>query len=230
MPVDKTYRPALAAIAIGLVLLIGAGLVAPAVTPRDANGKATGAALGSTGFAYLTGLRTFVAAVLWNQTEPEYHQYYSAVELDKQLFLLPTLRVVTWLDPQFVPAYYVAQWIVARNGKVKEAYALTLEGLKANPHSGVLLTSYAQMLFLYSDIASAHKAALRALGPDVKWGDALEQWQNYEVLSAVFKKAGDTANVDLVQAKRKELDAEATRIARQQGAAEAAEAKAGPGR
>jgi hypothetical protein len=227
---DKTYRPALVAIAIGLVLLLGAGLVAPTVTPTDANGRATGAALGSTGFAYLTGLRTFVAAVLWNQTEPEFHQFYNGVVIDKQLFLLPTLRVVTWLDPQFVQAYYVAQWIVARNGKHKEAFALTQEGIRANPHSGILLASYAQMLFLYSDIASAHKAALRALEPDVKWADALEQWQNYEVLSAVFKKAGDTANMKLVEAKRKELNAEAAKVAAQRGAAEAAEARAATGK
>jgi hypothetical protein len=227
---DRTSRFALGAIALGLVLVLGVGLAAPAVVPRDANGKTTSAALGSTGFAYLSGLRTFVAAVLWNQTEPEFHQYYGGVILEKQLYLMPTLRVVTWLDPQFVQAYYVAQWIVARNGKVADALQLTREGIKANPHSGLLLTSYAQLLFLYSDIDTAHKAALRALQPDVKWADALEEWQNYEVLAAVFKKAGDTANADLMAAKRKELDAEASKLARQRDAAESSELKAAPGK
>jgi hypothetical protein len=42
----------------------------------------------------------------------------------------------------------------------------------------------------------------------------------------VFKKAGDTANMNLVEAKRKELNAEAARIAKVRGEAEAAEAKA----
>jgi hypothetical protein len=230
---DKTARLALVAIAAGVVLILGVGFVAPAVVPRDANGRATGATLGSTGFAYLSGLRTFAAALLWNRIEPEFHTYYGGVSLEKQRYMLPTIRMVTWLDPQFVEAYYVGQWIVARSGKRAEAYALTQEGIRANPHSGLLLSSYAQLRFLYSDIGSAHKAALLALSPDVKWSDALEQWQSLALLRPVFKKAGDAGSLTLVAAKMKELDAEATRLATEKARSEFQEQqglKAGAGK
>jgi hypothetical protein len=229
---DRTSRFALVAITIGLALILVAQIVAPSVTPVDATGKATGAALGSTGFAYLSGLRTFVAALLWNQMEPEFHQYYGGVTLEKQLYMLPSIRIVTWLDPQLQQAYYVGQWIVARNGKFNEALDLTREGIKANPHSGFLLTSYAELLFIHKDRAAAHQAALRAVATDVQWADALQQWDMYSILRDVFRTVGDTASLDMVLAKMKELDAAAARIGRQRNRGELQESlpSLGPGK
>ena len=72
-----------------------AGIAAPAGAAAS-----TGRVLGQTGFAYIGGLRTFAAAVLWNRLEPLWHGYYSTRPVEEVVQFLPTMRLVQILDPQ----------------------------------------------------------------------------------------------------------------------------------
>ncbi len=63
------------AVALLLVALIGGQALASATAPPGGV-AATGRVIGQTSFAYLGGLRTFAAAVLWNRLEPLFDGYY----------------------------------------------------------------------------------------------------------------------------------------------------------
>ncbi len=67
-------RVVVIAVVLVVVLLLSQGL-ATATAPPDGLAS-TGRVLGQTGFAFLGGLRTFAAAVLWNRIEPVFHEYY----------------------------------------------------------------------------------------------------------------------------------------------------------
>ena len=73
-----------------------AGIAAPAGAAAS-----TGRVLGQTGFAYIGGLRTFAAAVLWNRLDPLFHVYNTDQPIEKRPEFLPTVRMVQMLDPQF---------------------------------------------------------------------------------------------------------------------------------
>ncbi len=143
---SNATRPLIALVALGLVLIIAGQMGAGALAPAE-EGSAVESA-GRAGFAYLTGVRTFAAAVLWNRLDPIFHDYYEEVPLGEQLSLLPMVRMVNWLDPQFVDGYYISAWILSQRGEVEQAYEIASEGVENNPDSGVLRTSYAQILYL----------------------------------------------------------------------------------
>jgi hypothetical protein len=187
---EATKRWAIAAVVAGLLLVLTAQLLSPVAGASSAPGD-TGKVLGQTGFAYLGGLRTFVAALLWNRLDPQFHEYYGG-SLEDSTYMMPTLRIVTWLDPQFVQAYYIGQWVVARRGNVPEALALTREGLAANPQSGLLRASYSQMLLLFAkDKKGAHTWALKAMAPDAVWASDDEKFQGYATLKDILNITGD---------------------------------------
>ncbi len=168
----------------------------------------TGRLLGRTGFAYLTGLRTFAAAALWNRIDPQFHEYYGS-SLEGSAFMLPTLRIVTWLDPQFIQAYWVGPWIVGTHlGMEEEAMAFALEGVANNPHSGLLLTQLAQFHLLSDDMDAALEWADRAVRPAVDWLDLLERHDSYAILRGVYRVAGDTEMAERLASELETLDAQ----------------------
>ena len=76
-----------------LAILLGAQALGQVSAP--AGGVAsTGRLIGQTSYAYLGGIRTFVAAVLWNRLDPIFHGYYSANFDQKFVVFLPTFRLV----------------------------------------------------------------------------------------------------------------------------------------
>jgi hypothetical protein len=199
MASEATKRWAIVLIAAGLVLVLAAQSFLPAAVVPAGSGD-TGKVLGQTGFAYLGGLRTLVAALLWDRLDPQFHEYYGG-SLQDSTYMMPTLRLVTWLDPQFIQAYYIAQWVVARRGDVPEALALTREGLAANPRSGLLRASYAQMLFLFAkDQKGAHDWAARSMASDATWASDDEKFQGYAILRTILKLTGDKPLADRAHA------------------------------
>jgi len=180
-------RLAAAAIALLLVVLLVAQAGTDALTPPQGK-SATGLLLGRTSSAYLSGFRTFLAAVLWNPLDRQYDTYYARA--NDQRFLMPTLHLINTLDPQFTQPYYVASWFLAKRGKPTEGFALAQEGLRNNPKSGLLRVSYAQMEWLIrKDIPGAVSIAKPALSNDTMWVDAEEKYEGYAVMIALFKKA-----------------------------------------
>lgn len=184
--VSAAARP-LVAVALVAVLIGGQALSA-----APASGNGTTDAVGRAGFAYLTGLRRFAALLLWDRLEPQYHEYYSELSTKDQTFLVPNIRLVLLLDPQFVQAHYMIVWIVAENGKLPEALALARTSIDENPRSGLLRMSYAQLLYLRtSDLAGSARQAEACLADDMVWADGTEQWQAMMVARDILTKAGE---------------------------------------
>jgi tetratricopeptide (TPR) repeat protein len=179
----------LVACILGGQALVDDGTTASGVTQ-------VGSAAGRAGFAYLTGLRRFTALLLWNRIEPQFHEYYGGKPLNDQTFMLPNLRLVVALDPQFIQAYYVAPWVVRANGRAADAIAIAREGVENNPRSGLLHSALAQILFLRAgELDAAVAQADLAMRPDQVWADATEQWQGIRMLRDIYAKAGLPAKV-----------------------------------
>ncbi len=182
-------------VAIIVVLLFSVVLAQNAAASLLPSGSSaqTGRLIGRAGFAYLSGIRTFAAAVLWNRLEPQYHKYYSDKSLEENVELLPTMSLVQTLDPQFIEAYYYAAWVVARRGDMGTALDLARKGIRENPHSGLLKASYIQLLLLegedtYRDeIISTADAATAS---DTVWLDDAQKLEGYAVARAAYHILG----------------------------------------
>lgn len=184
--------PAAALVAVCLVMALGGQAGADALV-GGASGVDTNRAIGRAASSYLTGLKTFAAAALWNRTDPLLHNYYESVPLDEQLYMLTTIAAVQALDPHAVQTYYVGAWILARNERIGDGLAMARRGVEANPDAGVLWAGYAQMLLLYSDdIREAVSAGEMALDDRMQWTDPVEQANSYAALMGVFRASGRT--------------------------------------
>jgi hypothetical protein len=215
---DRRILPVIA-IVLALALVLVGQSAADATAPDVPNAALTGQAMGRAGFAYLTGLRQFAAALLWNRLEPQMHQYYTE-GLGNLSFMLPSIKAIVTLDPQFVDAYYVAPEIIIEGGqktgvsaadeasRLRTAMALAKEGVQNNPKSGLMLTAYAQLLWTRD---KAPKAALpyaiASLAKDVVWRTDEEQWDQFALMRDLFKQVGDTAHEAQVKAVMAAIDA-----------------------
>ena len=206
-------RLTVAIVVLALLAVLGGQTLADRAAPEAPNGALTGQAMGRAGFAYLTGLRQFAAAFLWNRLEPQMHEYYGRAGLGKMGFMLPSIKAIVTLDPQFVEAYYVAPEILIDSGlqagvtpaeaatRLQAGLDLAKEGAQNNPKSGIALSSYAELLYTRGkDLQAALPYALAALQPDVVWRTDEEQLDQYAVLRAIFTKDGDWVRVHEVQA------------------------------
>lgn len=204
----RTASLAVAAIVLCLALALAGQAAADALVP-EADGVTTGRIVGQAAFSYITGLRTFAAAVLWNRLEPILHGYYEGVPLEQQRYILSTIAVVEELDPHLQQPFYIGSWVLARNGRVDAALEMAERGVAENPRSGLLLTNLAQIQNLYGkDLEAAAKTAERALAPDIVWADVFEKHNSYPILGAVLRAGGRDDLDRIVQAELERLDAE----------------------
>jgi hypothetical protein len=210
---------AIAAVALALALVLGGQHLADVTAPNVPDAALTGQAVGRAGFAYLTGLRKFGAALLWNRLEPQMHKYYRE-GLQNLTFMLPSIKAIVTLDPQFIDAYYVAPAILIEYAKktgttpaeaasdLKAGLALAKEGAVNNPKSGLLLTSYAQLVWTDGkDLKAALPYAVASLAPDIVWRTDEEQWDQFALMRDLFQKAGDTVREAQVKAVMAAIDA-----------------------
>jgi tetratricopeptide (TPR) repeat protein len=198
-----------ASLLVGLALvacLLGGQALADARIPAR-SGLQAGATFGRAGFAYLTGLRRFGALLLWNRLEPQFHEYYLGQPLKYQTYLLPSLRLVLLLDPQFIQAYYMAPWIVRDNGHTEDAIVIARDAVVDNPDSGLLHTSLAQILYLEKrDQAESVRQADLAMRQNQLWADATEQWQAMKILADIYAHAGMPQKADLANVVATQLE------------------------
>lgn len=204
---SERSRSALGVAAV--VLLVGVLLVAQAgvdrLTPEGTS--SAGRAVGRAGFAYLTGIRTFAAAVLYDRIEPLFHSYYQDRSLAEQDWVLPTVRFVVELDPQFVDAYYGAAYQLCARGDVDTGLELARLGVNNNPRSGILRASLAEILLLYAEEPGA--AATQAdAGLTADWSDPIEKYRGYAIFYQVFRAAGMADKAESVKAELDALGAE----------------------
>lgn len=195
-------------IALAATLLTGALLgtqaAADSLAPEPLGGQ--GQIVGRAGFAYVTTLRRFAAAVLWNRLESQFHEYY-AVPLEQQTFMLPNTRVITALDPSLIQPYYVAPWILYRRGRLDEAFALAKEGARNNPDSGLLHSSLSQFYEIEGRLSEAVVEADAAVAA-ADWLDATEEWEGLARVRAVYERAGETTKSAALQPRLDGLDRE----------------------
>jgi hypothetical protein len=197
-----------ALLSLALVGQAGADALVP-VTEKSGTGQAVERA----GFAYLTGVRTYAAAVLWNRLEGLLHGYYEEVPLTEQTYIMPTLSMAIMLDPQLTQTYYVAAWVLARRGSVDEGLALAAQGVENNPRSGLLIVNHAQMLALFTDDEAAAVArAEEALASDVVWVDIIEQHDGYAMVNAILRQSGEEERAAHVSREIERIDAEIDRL------------------
>ena len=186
---------AIGAIVLLVVALIGGQALAAASAPPGGVAP-TGRVIGQTTFAYMGGLRTFAAAVLWSRLEPLYHGYYDdGRTVDQLVEFLPSMRLVQLLDPQFEQSYYNASFILARRERMDDALEIAREGIRNNPQSGLMLANYTQMLIIQDktkNLPEMLRLAKQGIGPDIRWTSADDQFEGYGIFRAVFTLAGDT--------------------------------------
>jgi hypothetical protein len=193
------------AVALIVVLLAAQGLAA--VTAPAGGTTSTGEVLGQTGFAYLGGLRTFAAAVMWNRIEPVFHEYYAGVPLLKQTYMIPTLRVVVALDPQFAQAYYISSYMVFESSPT-QGIALAREGVAKNPKSGLLHANLAQLLFIRDKQANRAEILeqIRAgSAPDAAWLDEGQKYEGFAMMSQAAAGLGQKAEAARLQLTLEEI-------------------------
>lgn len=202
---EISARKAVILAAICLTLVLGGQAMSDHAGPRADGTAAT--AIGRTGFAYLSGFRTYVAAVLWNRLDPIMHTYYGGTSFRKMTYMVPTIHTVVALDPNLVDPYYVGAWIVAANGHVEEGVQMARDGAEANPKSGLLRTSYAQMLEVWGDdLPGAYKQAVLAMDSDMQWRDDFEHHDSLAIISSILRLYGDEDRAAWVDAEKERLD------------------------
>jgi hypothetical protein len=195
-----------------VVVMLAVALIGQAATDAlvpVTEKSATGQSIERAGFAYLTGVRTYAAAVLWNRLDGLFHEYYGETSLDEQTYMMPTLNMAVMLDPQLTQPYYVAAWVLARRGEVDEGLALAARGVENNPQSGLLRVNHAQLLALFTDDEAATVAEANAvLGEDIVWTGLGEQHDGYASVHAILQNAGEDERVTYVELRLAEIDEE----------------------
>jgi len=192
-----------------LAVALGGQALADSLVP-EASAADTNAAVGHATSSYLTGIRSYAAAALWNRLDPVMHGYYSGVSLSDMRYMLSSISLIVALDPQFVQAYPVGSWILVQNDRADDGLAMARRGVDANPESGSLLANLAQLQYLYGDdLTGAVETAERAMEHDVEWADLHEQHSWYPILGDIFRQGGRDDLDAIVQAELVRIDEEA---------------------
>jgi len=209
MGVGRRRYPTILAAAVLVAILLAAQWVAAATAPPS-DGAGTGRVLSRTGFAYLGGLRTFAAALLWNRLEPQYHEYYGDSKFVDLEFMVPSLRAVVALDPQFVQAYYVSSYLIFTNVGAEEGIDIGRKGVEDNPDSGILRANLAQLLIMGDKSANRAEAlenVRRGLRSETVWTGEDEEFEGLAVMKGVLSTLKVTENAAGIEARLDELRA-----------------------
>jgi len=203
-----------AVIVVLMAALLGIQAFAYSASPQSVTDDPT-RAVGRASFAYLGGIRTFAAAVLWNRLEPQFHDYYVNRKLPEQTHMLPTLRIVQTLDPAFQPVYSQAAWIVARRGDITTGIDIARQGVEANPRAGALRANLVQIL-LFVDKNRYREEILRnsavGAGEDVAFTDDAEEFESLAVIAAAFKVFGESEQEAAARERMRALEGSGVRV------------------
>jgi len=205
-------RNALVAVALVTVLLIGQWA---AVSAAPESGVAsTGRVLGRTGFAYLGGIRTFAAAALWNRLDPQFDGYYGG-SLNNAEFMMPTMRLVVALDPQFTQAYQVSSYFIFRMGDATQGVEIAREGVVNNPRSGIMRANLVQLLLLHDKAGNRdeiHENIRAGLLPASTWANEDEEFEGLAVMRGTLVSLGVSDGVSGIETRLSELRTHGTEI------------------
>ncbi|MBN1193135.1 MAG: hypothetical protein JXA36_05550 [Coriobacteriia bacterium] len=199
----------IAGVALCLALALCGQAMADGLVP-DASGVDTNRAVGRAASSYLTGIKTYAAAALWNRIHPVFHNYYGGEVLSEHRYMLTTIAAVQALDPHLIFSYSVGAWILAKNDRVDEAMDMARRGVAENPDSGLLLMNLAQLSMLFDDdLPGAAEVAEVGIGDDIVWTDLVEKHDSYSIFGAIFRAAGRDDLDAIVQEELERIDEEA---------------------
>lgn len=188
-------RRYVAAIAVGLVtVLLVSQLLAVATAPPSGI-SSTGRTIGRASFAYLGGLRTYAAAVLWTRLDAQYDDYIEGqgVGFKDLIYLLPTIYFVTRLDPQLVQAYYVGAYLLSDRHKWGQAIALARQGIANNPRSGLARANLVQLLIKQDkkkNLKEALAQTLVGIGPNMYYANPDDEFESLGIFRTALHLAG----------------------------------------
>ena len=201
--------------ALLFAVLLGAQAVGAATAPPGGV-TSTGRLLGQTSFAYLGGLRTFAAAMLWNSIDPEFHEYESVHKTLDETYIvfLPTVHLVLALDPRFEQGYYTASFFLARMGHVDKGVALAQDGIRNIPTSGLLRSNYIQLLRMQDKVGNRPEMLRQAklgLAPTIQFANVDDEFEALGVFRSVFTEIGDTATAAAIKSRQLVLKSQGAR-------------------
>lgn len=150
----------------------------------------------STVLKFLGGLRSAAAAYLWLKVDRIHDEFYGEI-LEKEHELAPLYRMVTWLDPHLVDAYYVGSFMLYKFKRPKEGWKFAQEGLRVNPNSWKMELNVGQLALFYRNdprTAIPHLRRAVALAEDDE-GRLLSMGS----LEAALRKAGSKNEADKIK-------------------------------
>ncbi|MGV8082418.1 MAG: tetratricopeptide repeat protein [Coriobacteriia bacterium] len=210
---ERTGRPLaqrlrLGAVAVLLVAVLLGSQAAAAASAPSGGVASTGRVLGQTTSAYLGGLRTLTAAVLWNRIDPIFDGYYGTLD-DTFTVFMPTIRLVQTLDPQFIKSYYIAAYFLAKQGHMDDALETAREGIANNPKSGLMRANLVQVMFMQPederDMAEMLRQSEIGLGDDMQWASSDDEFEGLGIFRTAYNLAGDTETAAKIDARQKTL-------------------------
>jgi hypothetical protein len=201
-----TLRFMLAAM-VCVAMIVGAQALAAASAPPVAQ-LSQSKVIGAAGFAYLGGLRVLGAGLLYSRLDAQFHQYMAGRPIQDRNDLLPSIRLVQALNPQLEQPYYYVSYILALKGRITDARALSEEGIRNNPESGLLRSNYIQILMLQDrkrNLPLAVEQMRIGLGPSIVYSNIDDQFEAYGVFRLVAQLAGDSKTAQLLSDEQKRL-------------------------
>lgn len=197
----RLWLAAFALVVAVLATQVAADRLVPVASRADAPGV-----LGRSGFAYLAGIRTYTAAVLWSRLDPINDEYYETLPLGEKKFLLPTIRLAIALDPNFDEPYFVGPFVLWEAGLKDDAMELASEGTERNPGSALLHASRTQLLLTAGRFAEAGVEAERAMRAE--WKSESDFYNMLAPLEIAFDRTGAKERADFIRAERVRLSAQ----------------------
>lgn len=200
-------RRVIALVALLLVALLATQAATQWTAPPGGIAQ-TGRIMGKTGFAYIGGVRTFAAAVIWNRLDPLFHKYYSGKSLSQLSWALPAMNLVQILDPQFLQAYYEASFNVYRMGAKAEGMRIARLGVSNNPKSGFMRANLVQMLMIEDrkrNLPEMVKNADAGLRKQMYWSSDVDLYEGLAIFRVAYFLDGNKAKVAILNTRLKEL-------------------------
>jgi hypothetical protein len=190
-----------------LSVVVGAQTLADASAPPVAQ-MSQSKVVGQAGFAYLGGIRIFLAGTLYSRLDPQFHQYGSGSYKDR-LDLLPAIRLIQMLNPQMEMPYYYASFVLYLRGRMPDALVLAKEGIANNPQSGYLRANYVQLLMMQDkqkNLPLMLQQTKMALGESTQYSSVDDEFEAYGIFRTVYDLAGDKAMAKSVNNAQRRLE------------------------
>ncbi len=148
---------------------------------------------GQNAWKFLGSLRTVAAAYLWLKVDRIHHEYYG--DLAREQELIPYYRIITWLDPKWVDAYYVGSYMLYMFKQPQESIKFAEEGVKFNPKSAKLNFNLGQLLILTRQYSKAFPYLQKAL---ILAKDKREKLAIYQLMYVSLKNSGKQSEAEKI--------------------------------